>query len=69
MARNDGVAYSGPLSPEEVAECDRELEEMGRKLFEQIDRDIERDIELDIERDIERDIQQGVIDEVLYAMD
>ena len=65
MARNDGVAYSGPLSPEEVAECDRELEEMGRKLFEQIDRDIERDIELDIERDI----QQGVIDEVLYAMD
>ena len=46
-----------PPSPEVLAQCDRELEEMSRRLSEKIDRDIKRDIKRDI------------IDEILYPMD
>ena len=41
MAGKDDAVYSGPLSPEEKAECDREMEEMRRQNFEQLDRDID----------------------------
>ena len=57
MTESEGAVSSGPPSPEVLAQCDRELEEMSRKLFEQFDREIERDIERDI------------IDEILYPMD
>ena len=54
--KNDG-AYSGPLSPEEKAECDRELEEMRRENFRQIDK--------------ERDeyIRECIDDEIFSVMD
>ena len=38
MAENNDGAYSGPLSPEEKAECDRELEEMTREINARIAR-------------------------------
>ena len=53
MTESEGAASSVAPSPEVIAQCDRELEEMSRKLFEQFDREIERDI----------------IDEILYPMD
>ena len=43
--------YTGPLTLERKAELDRELEEMRRKNFEQLDRDIEEDFKQEI-RDI-----------------
>ena len=54
--KNDG-AYSGPLSPEEKAECDRELEEMHRENLRQIDK--------------ERDeyIRECIDDEIFSVMD
>ena len=61
MTGNEGAASSVTPSPEVLAQCDRELEEMSRKLSEQFDREIERDIKRDIERDI--------IEEILYPMD
>ena len=39
MTEKNDAAYSGPLSPEEKAECDRELEEMRRENFRQIDKE------------------------------
>ena len=41
--KNDG-AYSGPLSPEEKAECDRELEEMRRENFRRFDKELDERI-------------------------
>ena len=69
MTGSDGAAYSGPPSPEEVAEYGRKLEEIKRKLFGQPDMDIERYIDQGIEQDIEQDIEQGIIDEMFYAID
>lgn len=77
MSGSDGAAYSGPQSPEEVAEYDRELEEVKRKLFGQTDMDIgqyidqriEQRIDEDIEEHIEEHIDQGIIDRIFYAMD
>ena len=39
MTVKNDTSYSGPLSPEEKAECDRELEEMRRENFRQIDKE------------------------------
>ena len=61
MTGNEGAAISITPSPEVLAQCDRELEEMRRRLSEQIRRDIKQDIKRDIERDI--------IEEILYPMD
>ena len=69
MTGSDGAAYSGPPSPEEVAEYDREIEEVKRKLFGQTDMDIERYIDQGIEHDIEQGIEQDIIDEMFYAID
>ena len=41
--KNNG-AYSGPLSPEEKAECDRELEEMRRENFRRFDKELDERI-------------------------
>ena len=41
MTEKNDAAYSGPLSPEEKAECDRELEEMHRETLRRIDRDVD----------------------------
>ena len=60
MTGKDDAAYSGPLSPEEKAECDRELEEMRRLNFEQLDRDIDEDIQRSIDRRIEQRIEQRI---------
>ena len=57
MTESEGAASSVAPSPEVIAQCDRELEEMSRKLSEQFDREIEWGIEEDI------------IDEILYPMD
>ena len=65
MTESEGAASSVAPSPEVIAQCDRELEEMSRRLSEEIRRDIKRDIK----RDIERDIEEDIIDEILYPMD
>ena len=61
MAVNNDAGYSGPLSPEEKAECDRELEEMHRENLRQIDK----------ERDeyIRRRIKERIDDRVFSVMD
>ena len=61
MTERNDVAYSGPLSPEEKAECDRELEEMHRENLRQIGK----------ERDeyIRRRIKQRIDDEIFSVMD
>ena len=77
MAGENSAAYSGPLSPEEVAECDREMEEMARqnrerlarRIDERIERSIERSIERGIERSIERGIERGFDDGMSEAID
>ena len=57
MTEKNDAAYSGPLSPEEKAECDRELEEMHRENLRQIDK--------------ERDeyIRECIDDEIFSVMD
>ena len=65
MAGNDDGAYSGPLSPEEKAECDREMEEMRRQNFEQLRRDIDEDIK----RSIDQSIDQYIKDRIFSVMD
>ena len=57
MTEKNDLSYSGPLSPEEKAECDRELEEMRRENFRQIDK--------------ERDeyIRECIDDEIFSVMD
>ena len=64
MEKND-AAYSGPLSPEEKAECDRELEEMHRENLRQIGK--ERDEY--IRRRIKERIKQRIDDEIFSVMD
>ena len=58
---SEGAASPVAPSPEVIAQCDRELEEMSRKLSEQFDREIGMYIE--------RGIEEGIIDEILYPMD
>ena len=73
MAGENSAAYSGPLSPEEVAECDREMEEMDRqdreRLARRIDERIERSIKRGIELSIERGIARGFDDGMSEAID
>ena len=52
--------YSGPLSPEEKAQCDRELDEMRRQNFERIDRDIWQYAHPDIDQAIDRYLDQAI---------
>ena len=58
--KNDG-AYSGPLSPEEKVECDRELEEMHRENLRQFDKELD-------ER-IKQRIKQRIDDRIFSVMD
>ena len=60
MTEND-LAYSGPLSPEEKAECDRELEEMHRENLRQFDRELDEHIR--------QRIKQRIDDEIFSVMD
>ena len=69
MAGENSAAYSGPLSPEEVAECDREMEEMARQNRERLARRIDERIERSIERGIERSIERGFDDGMSEAID
>ena len=69
MAGENSAAYSGPLSPEEVAECDREMEEMARQNRERLARRIDEHIERGIERSIERGIERGFDDGMSEAID
>ena len=41
MTEKNDAAYSGPLSPEEKAECDRELEEMHRENLRRFDKELD----------------------------
>ena len=52
--------YSGPLSPEEKAQCDRDLDEMRRQNFERIDRDIWQYAHPDIDQAIDRYLDQYI---------
>ena len=54
------ATYSGPLSPERKAECDRELDEMRHQVFEQIDRYIDEGINRRIDRRIEKRIDERI---------
>ena len=69
MAGENSAAYSGPLSPEEVAECDREMEEMARQNKERLARRIDERIERSIERGIERGFERGFDDGMSEAID
>ena len=60
MTGNDGCAHSGPQSPEEAAECQRELSKVKRVLFEKIYTMISNSPD----RDIYRDIDKGIADEI-----
>ena len=61
MTEKSDASYSGPLSPEEKAECDRELAEMHRETLRQIDK----------ERDeyIRRRIKERIDDRIFSVMD
>ena len=61
MTEKNDLSYSGPLSPEEKAECDRELEDMHRENLRQIGK----------ERNeyIRRRIKQRIDDEIFSVMD
>ena len=65
MGERNDAAYSGPLSPEEKAECDRELAEMRRKLFEDLDKSLDERIQRTINRTIDRTLNR-TIDRTLY---
>ena len=69
MAGENSTTYSGPLSPEEVAECDREMEEMARQNRERLARRIDERIERSIERSIERGIVRSYDDGMSEAID
>ena len=73
------ATYSGPLSPERKAECDRELDEMRHQVFEQMDRYIDeyndRRLAQSIDRSIDRYIDRGIdrrieksIDEYIFSV-
>ena len=69
MAGENSAAYSGPLSPEEVAECDREMEEMARQNKERMARRIDERIKRSIEHSIERGIVRSYDDGMSEAID
>ena len=52
------ATYSGPLSPERKAECDRELDEMRHQVFEQMDRHIDEGIDRRLAQSIDRYIDR-----------
>ena len=54
------ATYSGPLSPERKAECDRELDEMRHQVFEQMDRYIDEYNDRRIDRRIEKRIDECI---------
>ena len=68
MAESGSAPYSGPLSPEEKAECDRELAEMRRKFFEDLDKDLDDYIRECTEWDFERDFELRTIGGMSPAM-
>ena len=57
MTGSSDDSYSGPLSPGEKVECDRDLEELHRKNIE------------DMERAIDESVKQRIHDRVLSVMD
>ena len=61
MTVKNDTSYSGPLSPEEKAECDRELEEMHRENLRQFDKELD-------ER-IRQRIKQRIDDRIFSVMD
>ena len=65
MTEKNDASYSGPLSPEEKAECDRELEEMHRENLRQFDKELDERIQ----QRIRQRIQQRIDDEIHSAMD
>ena len=69
MTGSSDGSYSGPLSPEEKAECDRELEEMRRKNLEDMGRDIDESIDRRIKQRIDRRIDQSIHDRIFSVMD
>ena len=68
MDKKDSADYSGPLSPEEVAECDRELEErrrqfmerLNRELDERLDRELDRKLDRELDRELDRKLDREV---------
>ena len=54
------ATYSGPLSPERKAECDRELDEMRHQVFEQMDRRIDESIDRRLAQRIDRRLAQRI---------
>ena len=54
------ATYSGPLSPERKAECDRELDEMRHQVFEQMDRYIDEYNDRRLAQRIEKSIDEYI---------
>ena len=69
MDKKDSVAYSGPLSPEEVAECDRELEERRRQFMERLDRELDELVDREIDRQIVHGIGGGICSAMARRLD
>ena len=65
MTVKNDTSYSGPLSPEEKAECDRELEEMRRENFRRFDKELDEHIR----QHIRQRIKQRIDDEIFSVMD
>lgn len=68
MSESGSAPYPGPLSPEEKAECDRELAEMRRKFFEDFDKDLDAYVNECTEWDFERDFELRTIGGMSPAM-
>ena len=69
MDKKDSAAYSGPLSPEEVAECDRELEERRRQFMERLDRELDELVDREIDRQIVHGIGGGICSAMARRLD
>ena len=76
MDKKDSADYSGPLSPEEVAECDRELEErrrqfmerLNRELDERLDRELDRKLDRELDRKLDREVERNIERRIMHGI-
>ena len=76
MDKKDSADYSGPLSPEEVAECDRELEErrrqfterLNRELDERLDRELDRKLDRELDRKLDREVDRNIERRIVHGI-
>ena len=69
MDKKDSADYSGPLSPEEVAECDRELEERRRQFTERLNRELDERLDRELDRKLDRELDRKLDRELDRKLD